>query len=345
MNIKKNLCKASCLYLFKLVLICGSLTAIVLSCKSDTTVENSKNKTEPTIMASIPEFDKDSAYSYIERQVSFGPRVPNTEAHQMCAEYLLNRLGEFSDTAFIQNFKTRAFDGTVLNGKNIIGSFQPEKLNRILLCAHWDSRPFADYDSNPDHHREPILGANDGGSGVGILLEIARQLALSKSKIGVDIIFFDLEDYGPPQDLMMHNGDHWGLGSQYWSKNPHLPGYQSRYGILLDMVGAKDARFYMEGYSMEYASGIIKKVWKTAHRLGFNDYFIYEQAGYIDDDHKYVNQIIGIPTINIIHLDPESINSSFFDHWHTMGDTMEHIDKTTLKIVGQTLLTVIFEEN
>jgi Zn-dependent M28 family amino/carboxypeptidase len=244
----------------------------------------------------------------------------------------------------IQAFKARAFDGTVLNGKNIIGSINPENGKRILLCAHWDSRPFADYDPDPENQRTPILGANDGGSGVGILLEVARQLSMSKPGIGVDIIFFDAEDYGPPQDLNMHNGEYWALGSQYWSKNPHDPDYTAMYGILLDMVGAQDARFFMEGFSMDYAGGIVKKVWKTAHRMGYEDYFIFQQVGYIDDDHKSINENIGIPTIDIIHLDPESANSSFFEHWHTVDDTMETIDKYTLKVVGQTLLTVVYEQ-
>jgi Zn-dependent M28 family amino/carboxypeptidase len=191
----------------------------------------------------------------------------------------------------------------------------------------------------------PIDGANDGASGVGVLLELARLMSLSKPSVGVDIIFFDLEDYGPPKDHPAGGiKDQYGLGSQYWSKNPHDPDYTANYGILLDMVGATDARFYMEGFSLEYASGILKKVWNTGIKAGYSEYFLYEQVGYIDDDHKYINEIAGIPTIDIIQLDPESSNGSFFEYWHTTGDNLSVIDKQTLKVVGQTLLNVVYQE-
>ncbi|MCB2219749.1 MAG: M28 family peptidase [Bacteroidetes bacterium] len=293
----------------------------------------------------IPDFNKDSAYHFVQMQVDFGPRVPGTKAHTDCAKYLSGTLNRMADTVFVQTFQARAYDGTVLNGKNIIGSFQPEKADRIFLCAHWDSRPFADHDPDIKNHNTPIDGANDGASGVGVLLEIARQISLSKPKVGVDIIFFDLEDYGPPQDSQQKGeGDWWALGSQYWSRNTHIPGYFAKYGILLDMVGAENATFLMEGFSLYYAPGLVKKVWNTAHQIGYSSRFLFEQGGYIEDDHKYVNEILKIPTINIIHLDHQSVNGSFFDHWHTVRDNMETISQETLKIVGQTVLTVVFEE-
>jgi len=314
------------------------------ACGENIKKQTPAKKTSPKQQVIVPEFNSDSAYLFVEKQVAFGPRVPNTLEHNNCAQFLYNRLKVYADTALIQNFKTRAYNNTVLNGKNIIGSVNPHNGNRILLCAHWDTRPYADYDMDPANHQKPIDGANDGGSGVGVLLEIARQMSLSKPGIGVDIIFFDVEDYGPPQELQMHDSNYWGLGSQYWSRNPHDPDYVARYGILLDMVGAANATFLMEGHSMLYASGILKKVWTIGSRIGFTDYFLFDSAGYIDDDHKYVNEIAKIPTIDIIHLDTESASSSFFEHWHTMGDTMDKIDKETLKAVGQTLLTVIYEE-
>lgn len=325
-----------------------TIIAIFFSCSGEKKQKKvqGKKQNHQTIL-SIPEFNADSAYTYISDQLSFGPRVPNTKEHQLCADYLVKKLNTFSDTTIVQEFQSRAFDGTVLNGKNIIGSINPKLNNRILLCAHWDSRPFADYDPDPAKHREPILGANDGASGVGVLLEIARQLSMLKPNIGVDIIFYDLEDYGKPQDIDLNNyesADFWGLGSQYWSKNPHLPNYHARYGILLDMVGAANAKFYMEGYSMYYAPGVLKKVWDTAKSLGYGEFFIYEQAGAIIDDHYYINTLIGIPTIDIIHLDPESSSSSFFEHWHTVNDNLDVIDKTTLKAVGQVVLSVVYQE-
>lgn len=300
---------------------------------------------EPRVKISVPDFNSDSAYMYVKNQVDFGPRVPNTPNHQKCADYLYAVLKSFADTAMVQLFKASAYDGTVLNAKNIIGSFNPQHSKRVLLCAHWDTRPFSDHDPDPSLHDTPIDGANDGASGVGVLLEIARLMKERKPSIGIDIIFFDVEDYGPPRDHPASSEkDQYGLGSQHWSKNLHDPDYTADYGILLDMVGAADARFYMEGYSMEYASRIVQMVWNTAHKAGYKKYFLYEPVGYIDDDHKYLNEIAGIPTINIIHLDPKSSNGSFFEYWHTTGDNLSVIDKQTLKVVGQTLLNLIYSE-
>ncbi len=322
-----------------------AFSLLFASCNDNQKKEAASGKTTDKPKFAAPAFNADSAYIFVQKQVDFGPRVPNTPNHSQCADYLINTLNAYADTTIVQSFKTAAYDGTVLNGKNIIGSFNPEKSKRILLCAHWDSRPYADHDPDPALHNTPIDGANDGASGVGVLLEIARLVSITKPSVGIDIIFFDVEDYGPPKDYPGNNQqDQYGLGSQYWSKNLHDPDYTASYGILLDMVGAANARFYMEGYSLMYAPGILKKIWNTAQRSGFTEYFLWEQVGYIDDDHKYINEIAKIPTINIIHLDPGSANGSFFEYWHTTGDNLSVIDKQTLRVVGQTLLKVIFEE-
>lgn len=200
-------------------------------------------------------------------------------------------------------------------------------------------------DPDEANHNTPIDGANDGASGVGALLEIARVLSSNTPPIGVDIILFDLEDYGPPQGAQSRDGgDYWGLGSQYWSKNPHVYNYKAKYGILLDMVGDTDARFLMEGFSLYYAPHIVKKVWENAEKMGYGDYFVKEKGGYITDDHYYINEIAGIPTIDIIHLVPDSRNGSFVDYWHTIGDTLGNIDPQTLKVVGEVVLQTVFEE-
>ena len=293
----------------------------------------------------IPDFNADSAYHFIKQQVEFGPRITNTKAHEKCAEYLVQKLKNYSTTVTVQNGQVKAFDGTILNIKNIIASFDPGNNNRIFLCSHWDSRPFADHDPDINNHKKPIDGANDGASGVGVLLEVARQLSISRPGIGIDIIFFDAEDYGPPQDLKLLDdmGDWWGLGSQYWSKQQHVEYYFAKYGILLDMVGAPGATFLKEGFSMEYASEIVDHVWRTASRIGYSGYFYFENGNYINDDHYYINKIRKIPTIDIIHLDQTS-KTGFDRTWHTIDDNLSNIDKNTLKAVGQTLLTVIYEE-
>ncbi len=293
----------------------------------------------------VPDFNGDSAYYFVEKQISFGPRVPETETHARCAAWLEATLKRYTPNVTVQEFKARIYDNRIFEGKNIIASFRPEFQKRIFLSAHWDSRPFADHDPDPSNHNTPIDGANDGASGIGVLLEIARQLSLQQPKTGVDIVLFDLEDYGPPQDNQTNQStETWGLGSQYWSKNPHIFGYSANYGILLDMVGAADAVFPKEAFSMYYAPDIVEKIWGTARSIGYGDYFIDETGGYITDDHYFVNTLAGIPTVDIIHLNENSTNGTFYDHWHTVNDNLEQIDPATLKIVGQTLLTVIYRE-
>lgn len=304
------------------------------------TLENTAST--PVSSLSIPTFNRDSAFHFVARQTEFGPRVPNTEAHKQCGIWLANTLERFSDTLYIQEARVRAYNGTILNIKNIIGVFQPERRNRILLCAHWDSRPYADYDPDPANHFRPIDGANDGGSGVGVLLEIARLLQNEPTQWGVDIVLFDAEDYGNHRTTTDMGQDSWALGSQYWAKNPHHAGYQANFGILLDMVGAKDATFKKEGYSMMYAPNIVRDIWRKAQTLGFGNYFPDEEGGFITDDHYYVNTIRNIPTINIIHLDSET-EHGFFPYWHTINDTMSNIDRQTLHVVGQTVLSVIYQ--
>lgn len=292
-----------------------------------------------------PLFNADSAYSFIDDQVKFGPRVPGSEAHSKCASWLEGELNSFGAKVTVQKFKTRTYDNVTRNGKNIIASFNPEVEKRILLMAHWDSRPFADHDENVEMHNTPIDGANDGASGVGVLLEMARQFQLHNPKVGIDIILFDLEDWGPPQEMQItYDEEYWGLGSQYWSKNPHEYGYSAVFGVLLDMVGAKNAEFRREYHSDREAKFVVDLVWSTASDMGYGSVFIDEPGGQITDDHYFVNKYAKIPSIDIIHLDPNSKNRSFFDHWHTIDDNMEHIDKQSLHFVGDVLMNVVYNE-
>lgn len=293
----------------------------------------------------VPVFNADSAYAYVAKQIAFGPRVPESKAHAACADWFTDVLGQWADTVIVQEFKTRIYNKTAMNGKNIIAVFNPSATKRILLSSHWDSRPYADHDADPARRRLPIDGANDGASGVGILLEIARQLHLHpiQGNVGIDIVLFDLEDYGPPtEERNYFDEDMWALGSQYWSRNLHKPGYSAQFGILLDMVGAKNPIFPREYYSQQYASWVLDKVWRNAYKLGFGDYFVNKPGSPIDDDHIPINKVAGIPTINIIHLDPNSVNGTFYDHWHTSGDSLDKIDPKTLDMVGRVLMTTIY---
>lgn len=296
-------------------------------------------------VVNVPAFDADSAYSYVAGQVAFGPRVPNSEAHRECGDYLVQQLKRFGAQVDEQCDVVDAFDGTPLQMRNIIGSFQLENRKRLLLCAHWDCRPWADNDPDEKNHHTPVDGANDGASGVGVLLEVARQIQQQQPALGVDIIFFDVEDYGVPQFMNeLSSEGSWCLGSQYWARTPHVTDYNARFAILLDMVGGKGATFYKEGFSEEYASAIVDKVWDKAHAAGYGNYFPKQRGGYVTDDHLPINRIARIPCIDIIPMMTDSELSSFGDTWHTVNDNMEHIDRSTLKAVGQTLLEVIYNE-
>jgi len=321
------------------------LSFLWVSCNQQPGSKAAQTETaRPKSTVKIPDFNSDSAYESVRAQLAFGPRVPNTPAHVKCANYLISKMKTYTPVVMVQKGTLSAFNGTPLHFQNIIASWKPETNNRILLCAHWDSRPFADHDPDKKNRSKPVDAANDGASGVGVLMEMARQFSLLNPTVGVDIIFFDVEDYGPPQDQTMSDSeDQWGLGAQYWAKNPHKSGYVARYGILLDMVGARNATFLMEGYSMQYAGDIVKSIWSTAARIGYVSWFPEEQAGYITDDHVPINRIANIPTIDIIHLDKNS-ETGFYPYWHTTGDTFDKIDKNTLKVVGQTLMTVVYEE-
>lgn len=326
------------------ILILALLFLGLLSCdnQSKKKSEDRNNKKEE-VKIQIPQFNQDSAYKYVAKQVAFGPRVPNTEAHRECAIYLENKMKSYTPDVLVQEFRQRAYDGTVLNGYNIISQFNKSARKRILLAAHWDSRPFADHDPDEANHHTDIDGANDGASGIGILIEIGRLMAEQPTKVGIDIIFFDLEDFGVPDFEDYSSNESWALGSQHWARNPMPFGYSANYGILLDMVGAEDAVFLMEHYSMYFAPHIVKKVWKKAAAIGHGDHFLFEDGGIVMDDHIPVNEIMKIPMINIIHYDP-STESGFFPHWHTVNDNLDHIDPYTLGVVGEVVTHVIYSE-
>jgi Zn-dependent M28 family amino/carboxypeptidase len=261
--------------------------------------------------------------------------VPGTPAHAKCADYLSAKLKSYGFEVIVQNGTVTTFDKKKFNLKNIIGSFKPELQSRILLCSHWDTRPWADEDTKDAD--KPFDSANDGPSGVGVALEVARQVSIANPNIGVDIIYFDLEDWGTSGD-----NDSWCLGSQYWSKNLHKPNYYANFGILMDMVGAPNAMFPKEGNSVELASAAVEKVWKAANDIGYGNYFVSQTRHFVGtDDHLPVNKA-GIPCIDIIEYNQAT--GGFGEYHHTHKDNMDVIDRNTLKAVGQTLLEVIYSE-
>lgn len=334
----------------RILALFGLLT--LAACGNDTTSDTADSE-EPTTQSSavpVPRFDRDTAYQYVAQQLAFGPRVVNSEGHQQMREWLVEKMRSFGATVIEQHFEAKAYTGETLNGTNIIAQYNPGVSNRILLSAHWDTRPFADSPINTERRDEPILGADDGGSGVAVLMEVARQLGENPIELGVDIVLFDAEDYGESKEEYANEAEQqasifsYGLGSQHWSRNKHTSSsYQ--YGILLDMVGARNAYFPKEEYSRYFAADVVDKVWKLAQSMGYGNYFVDAEGGGVTDDHFFVNTIANIPMIDIINLPPDSENKSFADHWHTHNDNLDVIDKRTLRAVGQVVLAILYREH
>lgn len=287
---------------------------------------------QDTATATRVTFDGNGALALTRQQCDFGPRVPGTPAHAQCAEWLMNDLKASCDTVIMQTATVQTATEGSLGIKNIIGIMNPDADKRLLLLAHWDTRPWADNDPVEANHSKPVMGANDGASGVGVLLQLARQLKDQGTKLGIDILLVDAEDMG-----INDNEDSWALGTQYWAQHPHVNGYKPLFGILLDMVGASDATFTREYYSMQYASSFVDLVWQNAA----GNHFINAQGGAVTDDHVFVNRA-GIHCIDIIDMRSDN-STGFCPVWHTVSDTMDGIDPATLGQVGQTLLNVIAE--
>ena len=330
----------------------GSLLFLIAilfaSCGGQTKKEAPKADT--IALAACPRFSASNAMQFINEQCEFGPRVTGSEASRLCGDYLVERFKAFGAEVEEQTGIVTIWDGSKLPARNIVARINPSSPDRILLCAHWDSRPWADNDEDEANYHTPILAANDGASGVGVLLECARLFKAQPlpEKLGIDIILFDLEDYGPHQDEAEKYYDdrvnYWALGSQYWSKHPHVYGYRAYYGVLLDMVGGSNPNFQKEYYSQGYAAWVSNKIWRKAYDMGYRPYFNNELGPIVSDDHLPMNQMAGIPTVDIIDLQPESSNGCFPEVWHTLNDNLENIDRTTLGMVGDVLLHVVYEE-
>lgn len=284
--------------------------------------------------ATLGDFNADSAYTYLAKQVEFGPRVPNTSAHVKTGDWLVAELKRHGANVTEQKAQLKAFDGTILNARNIFAQINPDAKERVLLLAHWDSRPWADQDPDPQKRTQPVDGANDGASGVAVLLEIARQLSLTPVEKGVDILFVDAEDWGEDG-----NDDSWALGTQYFVNNFPVKGYNPRYAILLDMVGGEGATFCREYFSEQSAPNVSEDLWQIAAKLGYNDMFLNRMGTAVLDDHVQLIKA-GIPAVDIIeyHIDG---NSGFNPRWHTTADNLSGISKRTLEAVGKVIMNYL----
>ena len=321
---------------------CLSLSLLACSGRQSQPVASARPEAQQVPPVS---FSADSAFEYLERQVEFGPRIPGSKAHADCLDYMVEVLSRFGATVFIQEGVGLAYDGKEEPVRNVIASFFPEKADRVLLAAHWDCRPFADHDPDPAKQNLPVDGANDGASGVAVLMEVGRQLAIKPSNVGVDIVLFDCEDGGTPDHIKVeYRPDTWCVGSQLWVKSDLGRNAQHRFGILLDMIGAPDAVFPVELYSKANCPDIVEKVWKMADRIGYGGLFTNDDGGFITDDHYYVNKFTSVPMVDIIHYDRASPNG-FCKAWHTHADNPSNISKKSLAAVGEVVLSVIYAEH
>ena len=298
-------------------------------------------------------FSADSAYTYIAQQLAFGARVPGTDAHEACGDWLVSELARHGAQVKSQYGTMTNYAGRPQAIRNIVALLEGNTTHAILLCAHWDCRPWSDEEELYENRFEPVMGANDGASGVGVILEMVRQLSLRKSKgefiPTVQVVFFDCEDMGTPAHFTGSQRDHtWCLGSQLWAKEYkqsnvecQLSTVKCQYGVLLDMVGDPSATFPREYFSMQYAGSYVERLWREASKLGYGRYFVQQATYYpITDDHYYVNTIAGIPCLDIIDYKMNT-ETGFAHWWHTQHDDIQNINKQTLQAVGETVLTTI----
>lgn len=313
------------------------LSLFTIACKTDKKTSSDVPVSTNVTKRNVPKFIQENAYNLIQKQVDFGPRYPGTKAHRELIEYLTQELEKYTDKVIQQDFKASFLDEKNVDATNVIGIINPDLKKRILLAAHFDTRKIAEKDENEALRKKPILGADDGASGVAVLLEIARLIKENGIDIGVDIVLFDAEDNGDTG-----TNKNWCLGSKYWSKNPHIKGYKAEFGILLDLVGAKNAEFGKEYYSQQSASKYLDKIWTLARNMSYGNYFLDMESGSVEDDHVYVIKNLRIPMIDIINMSRINGRNGFDHYHHTHKDDMNIIDKNTLKAVGKVVTASIY---
>lgn len=305
-----SICRIACV-----VASCAALLSVAVGCSP----------------SSAPAFDGERAYDILKRQVDIGPRYPGVCGHDACRDMIVSHLKPLADEVAVQHF-AQTVAGRKLMLDNIIAKFNPAAKKSILLAAHWDTRPVADMEVDAAERGRPIPGANDGASGVAVLLELARVFHEKKPDVGVMMVFFDGEDYATdrPSESTMY------LGSKYFAK--HLDSATKNliaYGILLDMVGDKDLAIYQESASVQAAPEVVKRVWDTAKALGYGGNFVPETKYGITDDHVPLIGA-GVKCIDVIDFD--------YGPWHTLDDTPDKCSAKSLKIVGDVISRVVYEE-
>ncbi len=291
------------------------LTLIFLGCQSN-----------------VPRFDEDHAFSYLVAQCDFGPRNPGSDGYYACLDYLITELDQSANEIILQDFsyQERRYNKRY-NLENIIARFNPDSEFQTVISAHWDTRPWADQEDLRQDRDQPIIGANDGASGVAILLELAKIMGENPPPIGVNLVFFDGEDLGVPGE-----NDTYCQGSRFFAKNLPIP--RPDEAINLDMVGDKQLVLPIERYSLEYHPELVRHLWDRAKDMGL-DAFIGRVDYAIYDDHIPLNEIAGIPSIDIIDF---KYPNSYANFWHTMNDIPENCSEESLGQVGALMVDYIY---
>jgi glutaminyl-peptide cyclotransferase len=276
-------------------------------------------------------FDGERAFEDLQAQCDLGPRNPSSDGAQAAIQYYQSILEPLADSFHLQHFQLNdPYSSEKLNLTNIIARFQPQKTQRIILCAHWDTRPRAEYD--PLAPNIPMIGANDGASGVAILLEIARQLDSNPVNPGIDIVLFDGEDYGEPRDL-----EHYLLGSRYYVDHPFLP--MAQQVILLDMVGDAELTIKVDPVSYRSAPRLVEEIWTLANDIGYDQFQLVAGASMYDDHVPFIER--GIQAIDIIDFEYPGPDNSY---WHTHEDTPDKCSVESLEAVGNTVLSWLYQQ-
>lgn len=315
------------------ILLSAMLTILLVACSSKPGAE-AASVAEPTDTIAAPAFNADSARALIAEQCAFGPRVPGTEAHRRCGDRIETLLRQYADTVMVQTAELTTFDGTRLQARNFIAELNPRAEQRVLLVAHWDCRPWADKDPDPAKRQLPVMGANDGASGVAVIIEVLRCLAAARPHIGIDVLLTDVEDWGESND-----DSSWALGTQYWAAHQHRDNYRPIHAILLDMVGGEASVFAPEHFSLQAAPATVRLFWEHGRQVN-PAIFTLERGTAVTDDHVPL-QRAGIRCIDVIGTRADA-PYDFVPQWHTTADTLDHISTATLAAVGQALLLFLY---
>jgi len=292
-------------------------------------------------------FDGQAALGYVQAHLAFGPRTPGTPAHDSAANWIIAEMKKRTDSVWVQRWTQTTPEGNKLPLTNILARFNPTASQRVLYITHWDTRPKADDDNNFGNRARPILGANDGASGVGLFMALGDVFKKTPPSLGVDLLFVDGEDWGNFEADQSGGYPDALFGSQYFAANPPSPDYKPLYGVLFDMIGDADLQIYQEGNSVQNAPEVVRRVWDTASELGYSRHFVSEVGEFVTDDHMPL-QKKGLRVVDVLDIQygplPSGHNGFTHaspDYHHTSQDTMDKLSTQSLQMVGDVAATLV----